>query len=106
MTLCNRCQHGEICNIRDGHDEADERALVQCAAFIEMKPKVEIPGSCKKCTHCEFFKQDIDYKAMVTHIVDVDDRTLFTTYIALKNEISLLSSYAKAMSSELLRREP
>lgn len=55
---------------------------------------------------CEFFKFDIDYKAMVTHIVDVDDRTLFTTYIALKDEISLLNSYAKSMSSELLRREP
>lgn len=83
--------------------------------------------NCKECTHfkvcgrpltikalegkgydspCEFYKFDVNYKDMVTRIVDVDDRTLFTTYHTLKDEISLLNSYAKAMSTELLRREP
>ena len=85
MSLCDKCLHREVCS-KSFTIKALER------------------NGCEPS--CEFFKQDIDYKAMVTHIVDVDDRTLYYSYISLKEEITLMNSYAKAMSSELLRREP
>ena len=33
MTLCEKCLHAEVCAIRDGHDEGDERALKYCSNF-------------------------------------------------------------------------
>lgn len=34
MTLCEKCLHAEVCAIRDGHEEGDERALKYCSDFI------------------------------------------------------------------------
>lgn len=33
MTLCEKCLHAEVCAIRDGHEEGDERALKYCSDF-------------------------------------------------------------------------
>ena len=33
MTLCEKCLHAEVCAIRDGYDEGDERALTYCSTF-------------------------------------------------------------------------
>ena len=43
MTLCEKCLHAEVCAIRDGHDEGDERALTYCSDFqgwISVKDRV------------------------------------------------------------------
>lgn len=44
MTLCERCEHQKVCEIRSVQDEDDERALVECSNFFEVV-------SCKDCRH-------------------------------------------------------
>lgn len=50
MTLCEKCIHREVCNIRGCHDENDERALTYCADFKNNADFVEVVR-CKDCIH-------------------------------------------------------
>lgn len=50
MTLCEKCVHQEVCNIRDCHDEDDEKALTYCADFKNKADFVEVVR-CKDCGH-------------------------------------------------------
>ena len=46
MTLCERCVHKNVCEIRSVQDEDDERALAECSDFFEIV----------RCKDCEFYK--------------------------------------------------
>lgn len=51
MTLCERCVHKNVCEIRSVQDEDDERALVECSNFFEVV----------RCKDCKHFLNDTDY---------------------------------------------
>lgn len=46
MTLCERCVHKNVCEIRSVQDEDDERALAECSDFFEIV----------RCKDCELYK--------------------------------------------------
>ena len=43
MTLCEKCIHKEVCNIRDCHEEGDEEALKWCSNHKPKSRFVELP---------------------------------------------------------------
>lgn len=43
MTLCEKCIHGDVCNIRDCHEEGDEEALKWCSNHKPKSRFVELP---------------------------------------------------------------
>lgn len=59
MTLCEKCIHREVCNIRNCHDEDDERALTYCADFKNKADFVEVVR-CRECKHCEIVIDQFD----------------------------------------------
>jgi hypothetical protein len=50
MTLCEKCIHQEVCNIRDCHEEGEEIALKYCSNFKNKADLVEVVR-CKDCKH-------------------------------------------------------
>lgn len=47
MTLCERCVHKNVCEIRSVQDEDDERALAECSDFFEVV----------RCKDCERYNK-------------------------------------------------
>lgn len=63
MTLCEKCIHREVCNIRGCHDENDERALTYCADFKNKADFVEVV----RCKDCEYYSSVTKYSGEPMH---------------------------------------
>ncbi len=58
MTLCEKCIHEEVCDIRNCQDEADEKAMTYCADFKNKADFVEVVR-CSECAN-SFFNRRCD----------------------------------------------